>query len=112
MIISSSGAIGLSVTIFMCLGQPLFFSLQAMAAGINLHHKCLRSRLKTFSGYEIATEGDSFKCAFPRPEQAIMWAVMVQVRRCRQFSSRFIRQSISGLEAYLPTRRSLHLFLV
>ena len=54
-------------------------SLQAMASGINLHHKCLRSRLKTFSGYEIATEGDSFKCAFRDPEKAVMWAVMVQV---------------------------------
>jgi hypothetical protein len=50
-----------------------------MASSINLHHKCLRSRLKTFSGYEIATEGDSFKCAFRKPEDAILWAVMVQV---------------------------------
>ncbi len=53
--------------------------MQVMAQGIVLHHKCMRSRLKTFSGYEIATEGDSFKCAFHEPEKAIMWAVMVQV---------------------------------
>ena len=53
--------------------------MQVMAQGIVMHHKCMRSRLKTFSGYEIATEGDSFKCAFHEPEKAIMWAVMVQV---------------------------------
>lgn len=50
-----------------------------VATDIALHHNILRSRLKVNMGYEITTEGDSFKCAFHTPEDAICWAVMVQV---------------------------------
>lgn len=38
-----------------------------MATGIDLHHKILRAALKECQGYEVATEGDSFKCAFGTP---------------------------------------------
>eukprot|EP00193_Tetraselmis_chui_P015583 CAMPEP_0177779206 /NCGR_PEP_ID=MMETSP0491_2-20121128/16441_1 /TAXON_ID=63592 /ORGANISM="Tetraselmis chuii, Strain PLY429" /LENGTH=1290 /DNA_ID=CAMNT_0019298685 /DNA_START=350 /DNA_END=4222 /DNA_ORIENTATION=+ len=50
-----------------------------MARDIALHHRCLRATLKEFHGYEIATEGDSFKCAFHTPEDAIQWAISVQM---------------------------------
>jgi len=52
---------------------------EQVAHGIALHHECLRASLKKCSGYEIATEGDSFKCAFRTPEDAICWSVMVQL---------------------------------
>jgi hypothetical protein len=35
--------------------------------------------LKACDGYEIATEGDSFKCAFSTPEDAICWSVLCQL---------------------------------
>jgi len=44
-----------------------------------LHHKILRAALKEGQGYEVATEGDSFKCAFRTPEDAICWSVLVQM---------------------------------
>eukprot|EP00193_Tetraselmis_chui_P007165 CAMPEP_0177771456 /NCGR_PEP_ID=MMETSP0491_2-20121128/11602_1 /TAXON_ID=63592 /ORGANISM="Tetraselmis chuii, Strain PLY429" /LENGTH=1273 /DNA_ID=CAMNT_0019289007 /DNA_START=241 /DNA_END=4062 /DNA_ORIENTATION=- len=50
-----------------------------MAHDIALHHRCLRATLKEFRGYEVATEGDSFKCAFHAPEDAITWAICVQM---------------------------------
>ena len=51
-----------------------------MAVDIALHHECLRASLKKCKGYEIATEGDSFKCAFRTPEDAICWSIVAQVR--------------------------------
>ena len=53
--------------------------LTQVSHGISLHHHIMRSRLKLNNGYEITTEGDSFKCAFHTPEDAICWSVMVQV---------------------------------
>lgn len=38
-----------------------------MANDIALHHRCLRSSLMDCGGYEVATEGDSFKVAFHTP---------------------------------------------
>jgi class 3 adenylate cyclase len=51
-----------------------------VAHGIALHHECLRATLKACNGYEIATEGDSFKCAFANPEDAVCWSILSQVR--------------------------------
>jgi len=50
-----------------------------VSAGIALHHRCLRDALAQFNGYEVATEGDSFKCAFHHPEDAVCWAVHTQL---------------------------------
>jgi len=52
---------------------------EQVARDIALHHECMRANLKPCAGYEIATEGDSFKCAFGTPEDAICWSVMVQL---------------------------------
>lgn len=49
-----------------------------MARDIGLHHACMREQLSKCNGYEVATEGDSFKCAFHTPEDAILWCVRVQ----------------------------------
>lgn len=38
-----------------------------MAKAVALHHRCLRAALNECNGYEVATEGDSFKCAFHTP---------------------------------------------
>lgn len=57
-------------------GVHLFHQL---ARDIAVHHQCLRAALREFDGYEIATEGDSFKCAFHSPEDAICWSTQVQV---------------------------------
>ena len=54
--------------------------LSQMAVDIALHHECLRASLKKCNGYEIATEGDSFKCAFRTPEDAISWSILAQVK--------------------------------
>jgi len=51
----------------------------AMAHDVKLHHQVLRSLLHKTGGYEIATEGDSFKCAFHTPEDAVVWASLVQL---------------------------------
>jgi hypothetical protein len=50
-----------------------------MAADIHVHHEVLRSHLKGCFGYEIATEGDSFKCVFKSAEDAVMYCVLVQL---------------------------------
>eukprot|EP00873_Tetraselmis_striata_P004147 jgi/Tetstr1/424411/TSEL_014969.t1 len=60
-----------------------------VAHGIALHHECLRASLKACSGYEIATEGDSFKCAFRSPEDAICWSILSQMHLlCAQWNER------------------------
>lgn len=38
-----------------------------LGKAIALHHRCLRACLAECDGYEVATEGDSFKCAFRTP---------------------------------------------
>jgi hypothetical protein len=50
-----------------------------VAHDIALHHECLRGSLKSCNGYEIATEGDSFRCAFSTPEDAICWSILSQL---------------------------------
>jgi hypothetical protein len=50
-----------------------------MAADIHVHHEVLRAHLKDCVGYEIATEGDSFKCVFRSAEDAVMYCVLVQL---------------------------------
>uniref|UniRef100_A0A061RGM2 Adenylate cyclase n=2 Tax=Tetraselmis sp. GSL018 TaxID=582737 RepID=A0A061RGM2_9CHLO len=52
---------------------------EAMARDIKVHHRILRHLLQKVSGYEVATEGDSFKCAFHTAEDAVAWAVLVQI---------------------------------
>mmetsp|Transcript_16726 Transcript_16726/g.46744 ORF Transcript_16726/g.46744 Transcript_16726/m.46744 type:complete len:1275 (-) Transcript_16726:82-3906(-) len=51
----------------------------SMASDVQVHHKVLRSMLGRTFGYEVATEGDSFICAFHTPEDAVTWAVLVQL---------------------------------
>eukprot|EP00873_Tetraselmis_striata_P034051 jgi/Tetstr1/454315/TSEL_041234.t1 len=74
-------------------GQPVTFAItdiqgsttlwdrfpEETAADIARHHEAARARLAQFHGYEIATEGDSFKCAFHRPEDAVLWSVCLQL---------------------------------
>ncbi len=50
-----------------------------MAADIHIHHEVLRAHLRGCFGYEIATEGDSFKCVFRSAEDAVMYCVLVQL---------------------------------
>lgn len=50
-----------------------------MARDILVHHQVMRTELGKCHGYEVATEGDSFKCAFRTPEDAIQWCILVQV---------------------------------
>jgi hypothetical protein len=51
-----------------------------MGEDILLHHECMRLHLSRCNGYEVLTEGDSFKCAFHTPEDAVIWCSLVQVR--------------------------------
>ena len=55
------------------------YSCVQMAKDIALHHNILRGLLHRYNGYEVATEGDSFKCAFSTPEDAVLWCMVVQV---------------------------------
>jgi hypothetical protein len=50
-----------------------------MAADIHVHHEVLRAHLKGCFGYEIATEGDSFKCVFRSAEDAVIYCILVQL---------------------------------
>ena len=56
-----------------------FVCCSQMATDINVHHEVLRAHLKDCFGYEIATEGDSFKCVFRTVEDAVMYCVLVQL---------------------------------
>ena len=53
--------------------------LVQMARDIQLHHEVLRVHLKGCGGYEVATEGDSFKCVFHTPEDAVMYCILAQL---------------------------------
>ncbi|GLI68045.1 hypothetical protein VaNZ11_012368 [Volvox africanus] len=50
-----------------------------MDRAIKEHHTCLRKLLLKHSGYESATEGDSFLLAFHCPEDALLFAMESQV---------------------------------
>jgi hypothetical protein len=50
-----------------------------MAKDIQLHDEIMRMRLKGCSGYEVSTEGDSFKCVFHTPEDAVMYCILTQL---------------------------------
>ncbi|KAG2434059.1 hypothetical protein HXX76_007787 [Chlamydomonas incerta] len=50
-----------------------------MDRAIKEHHTCLRKLLLKHSGYESATEGDSFLLAFHCPEDALLFAMEAQV---------------------------------
>jgi len=52
---------------------------EQMARDIQLHHEVLRAHLKGCGGYEVATEGDSFKCVFHTPEDAVTYCTLVQI---------------------------------
>lgn len=71
--------------------RPLCLSLsmarmhaRKMAHDITLHHGIMRQQLPACRGYEVATEGDSFKCAFRTAEDAILWCISVQVQSHRR----------------------------
>mmetsp|Transcript_16783 Transcript_16783/g.53106 ORF Transcript_16783/g.53106 Transcript_16783/m.53106 type:complete len:1478 (+) Transcript_16783:56-4489(+) len=50
----------------------------AMTEALPLHHACLRGALKSFYGYELTTEGDSFILAFHAAADAAQYALHVQ----------------------------------
>jgi adenylate cyclase len=50
-----------------------------MGKDIQLHHEILRAHLKRCGGYEVSTEGDSFKCVFHTPEEAVTYCTLVQL---------------------------------
>ncbi|GFR48852.1 hypothetical protein Agub_g10806, partial [Astrephomene gubernaculifera] len=50
-----------------------------MDRAIKEHHMCLRKLLLKHSGYESATEGDSFLLAFHCPEDALLFSMEAQV---------------------------------
>ncbi|KXZ51492.1 hypothetical protein GPECTOR_12g455 [Gonium pectorale] len=51
---------------------------EAMGRAVDLHHAVVRSALYRCSGYESATEGDSFICAFHSAADAVKCAMLVQ----------------------------------
>ncbi|GFR42827.1 hypothetical protein Agub_g3784 [Astrephomene gubernaculifera] len=50
-----------------------------MDKSVRLHHACLRKLLRTFNGYESATEGDCFILAFHAPADAARFALTAQM---------------------------------
>lgn len=56
----------------------------AMNKDLALHDKLIRETMEIFFGYELLTEGDSFKLAFHRPQQAIQFCVYVQEKLMEQ----------------------------
>ena len=59
------------------------FDKETMDEAISLHDKLLRSHLREYSGYEVATEGDAFLIAFHEATDAIKWCIAVQKVRQR-----------------------------
>ena len=59
------------------------FDKETMDDAISLHDKLLRSYLREYSGYEVATEGDAFLIAFHEATDAIKWCIAVQKVRQR-----------------------------
>ena len=59
------------------------FDKETMDEAISLHDKLLRSHLREYSGYEVATEGDAFVIAFHEATDAIKWCIAVQKVRLR-----------------------------
>ncbi|KAG2490411.1 hypothetical protein HYH03_011211 [Edaphochlamys debaryana] len=53
-------------------------SEQAMGKAVELHHSVIRRALAKHSGYESATEGDSFICAFHTAAGAVQCALAIQ----------------------------------
>lgn len=51
---------------------------EAMDAATKVHDRIMRSKLASFHGYEVNTEGDSFLIAFHEPADAIAWAITMQ----------------------------------
>jgi len=51
---------------------------EAMNVGLDMHNQCLRSHLKPWFGYELLTEGDSFRVAFHTSQDALGWCVACQ----------------------------------
>ena len=51
---------------------------EAMDSATKVHDRIMRSKLGTFHGYEVSTEGDSFLMAFHDPTDAIAWAITTQ----------------------------------
>ena len=54
------------------------FDKETMDEAISVHDKLLRSHLREYSGYEVATEGDAFLIAFHEATDAIKWCIAVQ----------------------------------
>ena len=54
------------------------FDKETMDDAISVHDKLLRSHLREYSGYEVATEGDAFLVAFHEATDAIKWCIAVQ----------------------------------
>ncbi|GIL48312.1 hypothetical protein Vafri_4593 [Volvox africanus] len=51
---------------------------EVMDSAVKLHHRVMRELLLKHSGYESATEGDSFILAFHRPDRALGFALAAQ----------------------------------
>ncbi|GLI65244.1 hypothetical protein VaNZ11_008730 [Volvox africanus] len=51
---------------------------EVMSTALSLHNSILRKNIAAFSGYESATEGDSFIVAFSNPTNALLCAVATQ----------------------------------
>eukprot|EP00951_Prasinocladus_malaysianus_P004729 scaffold33413_cov35-Prasinocladus_malaysianus.AAC.1 len=83
-VLSESPTFKLTIVLVLCIGAViLLVSIGGLAIVIRhkvakdiaVHHSILRKKLGQHNGYEIATEGDSFKCAFRTPEDAILWGL-------------------------------------
>eukprot|EP00198_Chlamydomonas_reinhardtii_P014049 XP_001703386.1 predicted protein [Chlamydomonas reinhardtii] len=55
-----------------------YLPAECMDAALKLHHRVIRQLLLQHSGYESATEGDSFILAFHRPLDALLFAAEAQ----------------------------------
>ncbi|GIL56696.1 hypothetical protein Vafri_11999 [Volvox africanus] len=51
---------------------------EVMSTALSLHNSIMRKNIAAFSGYESATEGDSFIVAFNNPTDALLCAVAAQ----------------------------------
>ncbi|KAG2499152.1 hypothetical protein HYH03_002734 [Edaphochlamys debaryana] len=54
------------------------FAAEHMDVALKVHHRIIRQLVLTYSGYESATEGDSFILAFHTPLDALLFAVEAQ----------------------------------